>query len=376
MRTKGILITVFFLLAISLPLLLQCIGVEPKRSDAENRKLEPKPSFTFENTALANGVANKAQALYLDYKQYKEKYDRYYQDNFVLKEQLFDLYNHMQLNIFSKSPIPKKVVLGTSDWLFIGDGYSSVILESKAVINFTDAELQAIRRNLLKRNNWLQERGIAYYIAIAPEKHTLLGQYLPIRQGDRPTKRAQFKALMTGSGIEIADLTEPLLPYGHAKLYHKTDSHWNDLGAFLACQALLSRINQKYSHVPALNLADFKACHELKYDGDLARMLNLAIAEDQMLLQNTAPVARLTASSIPDYQNATETRFKGHANKLKVLVFRDSFCSAMMNFLKESFGETVFIWSYEFDKELIEREKPDIVIQEVVERELDQLLIK
>lgn len=68
-----------------------------------------------------------------------------------------------------------------------------------------------------------------------------------------------------------------------------------------------------------------------------------------------------------------EKRYKSSVNNLKALIFRDSFSDAMIKFLKHSFGETVFIWHYTLDKELIEKEKPDIVIQIIVERNIEQL---
>ena len=376
MVKRGVFTTMFFGVALSLPLLLQVFGVEVGKFGAENRALEPEPAFTLENMVSAKDIKGKALGLYLDYKEYKEKYDKYYQDNFVLKMFLFNLYNRIQLGVFATSPLPKKVVLGTDGWLFIGDGYSSVTLESKAVVNFSDEELKAIKQNLLERNEWLKGKGIDYYIAIAPEKQTFYGNYLPIKKGDRPTKWEQFEGVMHNSNVAVINLADPLVPHQSENLYYKTDSHWNDLGGFWAYRAIVDKVRETHEQVRCLGIRDFEVCHEAKYDGDLARMLNVMWVENQTILTNRRPFARLVASDIPDYRNAEIARFRGGANNLKVLVFRDSFCTAMVDYIKESFGETVFIWSYNFDKKLIEKEKPDIIIQEVVERELDQLLVK
>ena len=53
-----------------------------------------------------------------------------------------------------------------------------------------------------------------------------------------------------------------------------------------------------------------------------------------------------------------------------VLVFHDSFIWGMCKFLKESVGRTVLVHhsGLGFDAEVVEKEKPDIVIYEVVER--------
>ena len=52
------------------------------------------------------------------------------------------------------------------------------------------------------------------------------------------------------------------------------------------------------------------------------------------------------------------------------VVFRDSFGEALLPWLSQAFGRTVWYWSYGFDKALIEREQPAVVIQQLVERKL------
>jgi hypothetical protein len=60
----------------------------------------------------------------------------------------------------------------------------------------------------------------------------------------------------------------------------------------------------------------------------------------------------------------------------KTLVFRDSFFSALVPFVSQSLGDTEYIWSYDFSKNLkkIIDDKPQIVIIEMVERSIPVLL--
>jgi hypothetical protein len=59
----------------------------------------------------------------------------------------------------------------------------------------------------------------------------------------------------------------------------------------------------------------------------------------------------------------------------KALVFRDSFSWQLIPFLSESFRSVVYVWTFDFLPELIEREQPDVVILECVERYLNALLL-
>lgn len=62
------------------------------------------------------------------------------------------------------------------------------------------------------------------------------------------------------------------------------------------------------------------------------------------------------------------------ANLPRAVMFRDSFASSMIPFLSEHFRRIVYEWQgpNQFNYALVEREKPDVVIQEMVERKLSR----
>jgi len=51
-------------------------------------------------------------------------------------------------------------------------------------------------------------------------------------------------------------------------------------------------------------------------------------------------------------------------------VLRDSMAIPLIPLLSENFSRAVYVSSRTLDRELIEREKPDVVIEELVERSL------
>ena len=51
-------------------------------------------------------------------------------------------------------------------------------------------------------------------------------------------------------------------------------------------------------------------------------------------------------------------------------MFRDSFATWLIPLLSESFSHILYSWQYTFNREIVERERPDVVIQEMVERTL------
>ena len=54
----------------------------------------------------------------------------------------------------------------------------------------------------------------------------------------------------------------------------------------------------------------------------------------------------------------------------RAVVFRDSFVSALAPFLSEHFSRVAYAWQKDFDAPLVQRERADVVIQEIASRHL------
>ena len=54
----------------------------------------------------------------------------------------------------------------------------------------------------------------------------------------------------------------------------------------------------------------------------------------------------------------------------RAVIFRDSFTSRLAPYLSEHFSRAVYLWQNDFDADVVTKEHPDIVIQEIVGRHL------
>jgi len=110
--------------------------------------------------------------------------------------------------------------------------------------------------------------------------------------------------------------------------------------------------------------------------GDLARMLGRETSlgdKGETLLEARPPLTPIQPRAEEDpgkkWIPGTEPQVTENPDKpAKVVVFRDSFAIALMKFLGCSFNRVVYVWQQNWDKRIIEREKPDIVIDEMLER--------
>jgi hypothetical protein len=75
-----------------------------------------------------------------------------------------------------------------------------------------------------------------------------------------------------------------------------------------------------------------------------------------------------------DYEMVRET---GNPHLPDALIIRDSFCDALLQFLAENFNHSVFIfdsWQYKANYDIVDKERPRVIIYEIIESNFDALL--
>ena len=334
----------------------------------ENRRLQERPSLSLSTET------NIIQSL----SQFKDDYTAYYEDNFALKPFLFAVYSAIQNQIFNTNPIPNKVVKGVNGWYFLGDYGGKPILESKGIITFTQDQTDSIKSNLESKTKWASENGIQLYVAIAPNKHTIYGDSLPIKSSSSLTKLQHLSKALNHAEVNFIDFSEHLRDSAHKQLYDPTNTHWNGRGSYLAYVQLIDVLKLDFPELTALSRDQVDIFTKYVEFDELTKMLSLPgrykRIDAKVLNPKFSPLPPRTQQSSFQKRAKYERRFICSGKPLKVLIYRDSFAGGLVKYLRESFGESVFIWSYEFDKDLILEEKPDLVIREIVERNIDVLL--
>ena len=175
----------------------------------------------------------------------------------------------------------------------------------------------------------------------------------------------------------MVDLTAALLRAKAAAppelLYFKTDTHWNPRGAWAGYRALvleLQHLGPKFrAVVPGrVTFEDYS-----DKGGDLARLLDMAERYRAMvpwqkiagsgIRSVPAPVDRGKSVVVQAFECAT-------CGPGKAVMIHDSFGNHIRTYLAESFGRLVSVEFGPWDEALIEQEKPDVVIEVHLERQL------
>lgn len=371
MKTERIVKIALFLAfaaAISAPALFSLCGFRESGPHPEKRTPKARPPLPQDFPSLPR---------------FTGEYQAYFNDSFGLRRLLIRSNNLLRLGLFGESPVDL-VAVGKNGWLYYAGEWT--MLDYENVMPCTRKDLDVMETNLEQRRRWLADRGIGFYVVVAPNTQTIYPEHLPdhIRKIGEESRYDKIAARMRENpGIEFIDLRNTLLQAKNGRrLYHRTDSHWNDYGAFIGYRELIERIAMRHPGVRRLRAEDFTVKEAEGKGGDLAEMLSLSdlIREERITL--TPRFERRSRPATRDYPDPVHYPERdmvvmetGDPSLPRALVFRDSYCSALIPYLSESFRSVVCLWTFEFLPEIVEREKPDVVIFECVERYIHSMTI-
>jgi len=361
LQLKAVLLSVIFLVLIWLPTLDRIFHMDHAPAPIEKRVLAKFPEY--------KGLSQS--------RQFVAGLEQYFNDRFGFRNRLIRANNHWKYQLFRESP-NVEVATGRNGWLYFRGG--KTLDDYFGFSRFNQQELETWRQLLEKRRDWLAKRGIKYLFTIPPDKHSIYPEYLPDWwvKSDKPGKVDQFMEYMKAhSTVEVLDLRKPLLdakPLG--VIYLKTDTHWNFLGGFIGYQAVVDALSRQIPGLKPLPLDAFDRKPSEWRIGDLCTLMGDTTTREMQQVSFTprSPLkplklvsdpARLPKQWGPNNEPQVSENDSGQG---KAVVFRDSFANRWRDFLGYNFKEVIYIWQYSWDTAFLEREKPDVVIDEMLER--------
>jgi len=351
-------VIVLFLGVLSLPLVGKLLPTEGAFALTENRRPAPLPTIRLGAPGWGYSIVS-----------FPRRFDRYWNDSFAFRWYLIRAHSLVKLAL-GISPSPKALV-GQEGFLFYAAEQS--IDYFRNVKPFTEPELAQWREDLEQRRDWLAERGIRYLVVVAPDKETIYPEFMPpaLRPVRSESRLDQlFADLRLRSQVEVVDLRPALMrAKASGRVYHKTDTHWNDAGALVASREIIAGLHAWF---PEMSNAPPQGAMRTRSaaGGDLARILAL---EDRFPEERIewvpagAPRAQRVASDA--YRSADVSIMEcADCTGPRVVMNHDSFNANLAPLLAEYFRRVVYVDGTKLDPTIIDREKPALVIQEFVER--------
>jgi alginate O-acetyltransferase complex protein AlgJ len=340
---------------------------------------EPKKFSTLEQRILAEWPTYDASAGGLT--EYRLGLERYLDDHLALRSSLISLHARAKVGWLGTSPSPK-VIVGKQGWFFLNDEVA--VAQYRGTARLEATQLETWQRVLEARRDWLQQRGIAFMLVLVPNKHQVYSEFMPdgIPRFGAEEQHVQLAAhLAEHSTLQVVDLLPSLLEAKEEqRVYHRTDTHWNDVGAYLGYKKILEALAIALpEYAGAIHPSEVRLNRYTDKGIGLTSMIALSdvYREEVLQLEQVDPQSQiLTDRKKPYKQLEREQQPLAHgvpgAALPRAVVFRDSFANALIPYLSENFRRVLYVWSRDVDPRIVEREKPDIVIQQIAGRLLDR----
>ncbi len=370
LRGPAVLLLLAFAVAVLLPLAATDFRGGQRLSATEKRALAEFPKWSWDAGALDAFPA---------------RFEAAFNDRFGFRAPLVAWQSRVKVRALGVPSTPG-VVLGRDGWLYLAE----TVKEARGVVKTPPAEAEAWARYLAAKQAWLGAHGIAYLFVIVPNKERVYPEYLPenlCAVGGARFSDQLVARLGREPGLEFLDLRSVLLnakPRG--LIFERTDTHWSQLGAFLAANAILERLRGRFPELHAPPLPDDLA-EVTGPGGDLAVMLGLPgeLTERRQILTafqtafHSAPMrleVEWPTGSYHELPRAFEANDAGLQHTL--LLGGNSFTTGLLDFLPAHFRRVVRVrpvvpypaWFQALTPRLVEAEKPDVVLDVLSERHL------
>lgn len=253
-----------------------------------------------------------------------------------------------------------QVLLGKEDWLFYKtqmDGHP--IWDYMGINHFTEQELAEMAANLTQMRDYFEnERGIDFYITALPNKEIVYEEYMPDTIARvNEVSRAEQVAEYIGANTDLTYIfpKQALLEAKEKyQIYYETDTHWNQIGAFIGMQEIFKEAYGTYANVDSVV---FRVDSET-FAGDLATIAGVSdkYANDTVY--------------VFEKESADKTQYRDEV----AFVVGDSFSGFLSTIAKGYYKEVHWIYTTEFTMDMVDEFQPDVIIWETVERYMETFL--
>lgn len=238
-----------------------------------------------------------------------------------------------------------------------------------------------IVKELINLNQYLESQGITLLLVAAPSKSTIYPDKIP----------GQIKSMPVESRLDalIAELEDNNLPVildlrpilstarQNQDVYYKTNTHWNGYGAFVAYAAIINTLGSSHPELKPYKAADLRLVTTDPVVQDLTVMMHANFIKERsfFFVPKVSFVQTLYSDNYLGYHQFSSTP---DCNLPTLLMFHDSFGEYYLNdYLSMNFSKSHFVYNNGIRKTLttesLDQIKPDIVIIEILERNLEML---
>ena len=296
-------------------------------------------------------------------------------DHFLWRMDLIEKFNDFRYSagdrVFSAG------LVGKDGWLFYSGDFSIHDYQKTAPVS--KKQLKGLAKILSLLNEHTTQYGGTLWVVIPPDKNTIYPQYMPdqipvIGQISRLDQFMEY--IQENTEIQIMDLRPALMDASQSsQIYYKSDAHWNCLGAYYAANEIISKINIAHPEMQTHPLSDYEPGLVTDSSLDISTAMGLRFQEDTPTLTPKFPTGSI--SYVPYEKNESmKVAINSQTDLPGAVIIHDSFYPECLDeFLEPQFSQTVSshygIVGLTDYIQLIDTERPDVVIIEFAERHIE-----
>ena len=264
-----------------------------------------------------------------------------------------------------------KVIIGQSNWLYLGEGNIPYYLGTNAFA--TSSEIPKYIDQYIKLDKLCKEVGKRLFILICPEKEEIYPEYMPtmniVNERERVLDIRDY--INENTKLNYIYPKEQLIPQKkNYLLYKKYDSHWGSAGAYIAYNELKTKMG--FDTIP---ISDLSLEREKVTDADLIYYANASIDNlpetfkyNFIDYKNENTFKYIFVNNDKSYDSFTSHCENG--DDRKVFLVGDSFREAFTEFFVKDFKEVYCNTFVNMSKPFINEEvkRADDIVFCLVER--------
>lgn len=290
------------------------------------------------------------------------EFETYFSEHFAFRQQLVNADGRMRAAVAATSP-NSDVIVGKNGWLYYGETVNDYLRTD----TLSPVEISNIANNLRIINTYCDSRGVDFIFFSAPNKNTLYPEYMPYNYvaADKASNLEMLTEKLADDEFYF-DMKKNLLDLeSKTPLYHKTDTHWNNFGAYAAHTMLMNKLGKASCSAGS---GWYTANDRL---GDLAAMIYPAEDAKDMQFHNDYEFNYEYTSRFRGLDDISITTECANGEG-RLLMFRDSYGEAILPYMAEVYATAEFSRAVPY--RLTDAAEGDTIIIELVERNLKNLL--
>ena len=323
-----------------------CMPFSKADSSKEKRRLAELPKLKTEDGRLNPDFFSQ--------------FDNWFSEHFAFRQQMVTADGRLMASALGTSP-NDDVIVGSDGWLYYGETATDFLRTD----TLSQRGISNIVHNLDMIDSYCRQNGVEFIFTCCPNKNTLYPENMPknyvpsenMSNYEMLTERLSDKGyyLDMKSALQSAQAGMPL--------YHKTDTHWNNMGAYVGHTAIMGKLGRESCPVGE--------SWTVKNDrlGDLAAMIYPAEdAKDAQVYSgyefSYQYLGHFRALDDVTIQTACEN------GQGELTMYRDSYGEAILPYMAESFASADFSRAVPYT---VDGLSGRTLVIEIVERNLGDL---